>query len=137
LTVFFCVRRSSDALFSLQHFGLGVHRVFVTQVDGKPLSVLTQSDVLAWAMQRPEERLRDATLPAEAIMTRREEVLAVRDTQAAIDAFCAIESKHCVGAPVLDENGGLVGSLSTSDLKQARLCCLCFPRNLSLTILGS
>ncbi len=103
-----------------------MHRVFVTDAGGKPLNVLTQSDLLKWAVQKTEERLRDTALPAESLMTKKEGVLTVRDTEVAIDAFFALESAHVAGAPVLDADGRLVGSLSTSDLKQARAIVFLF-----------
>lgn len=101
---------------AVNHFTKGhVHRLAVVDAKGKLVNVMTQSDILAWAAKDIPTRLNDPCVEAHTLMTV---PFAVKDSEAAIDAFCVLESRHFSGAPVVDKDGVLVGSLSTSDLKQ-------------------
>ncbi len=82
------------------------------------MSVLTQSDILAWAAKQPEKRVTHLERLAMEFMTGVDGLQIVCDTDVAIDAFMALESSHNTGAPILDDEGKLVGCLSSSDLKQ-------------------
>lgn len=111
------VALSDPLTAATRHFSKGmVHRVAVTDARGHLVNVLTQSDVLAWAYHDLEHRMRDLDVRAEAVAVR--DAFTVRSSDVAVDAFLALDEHHHAGAPVVDENGAVVGCLSTSDLKQ-------------------
>ena len=83
-------------------FSKGVHRVLVTK-DGKPLNILTQSDVLKF-LNKNIDTLKDVDLPIlKTGLFRELKVLSLNHHKPAVHGFSLMVMHEVKAIPILDE----------------------------------
>lgn len=112
----------------LEPMSKGVHRVVVKTDAG--FALLTQTDLIRFLISYASYGQRDGDAPIADVRKPISELgllgdnkpalLTLRDDIPAVDGFRIIDQHGFTAAPVVDENGEIVGTLSASDLRGLR-----------------
>jgi len=114
-------RVSIDAsiLDALKAFGAGLHRVAVTQ-DGPTnvVKMVSQMCILQFLL-RNKDKWEDALNRKVAELKIGSEPRTISDSENALTALALMDREQISGTAIVDKEGRLYGSISTSDLKHA------------------
>jgi len=94
-----------------------IHRVYLTNKEGKPVGVVTQSDLIKFFINNKDklgDRLNDKV---QELWPESRQVKEITLKDKAIDAFTKIRTDKVSGLAVVNETGVLQGNISASDLK--------------------
>lgn len=103
----------TDAMFELTRTGLGL--VAVNAADNSLLGVFTDGDLRRWLQKGGM-----VTSPVSAAMTTPGFTLSA--DQNAADALAIFHDRKISAAPVLDENGCIIGAINAHDIHEAGVC---------------
>lgn len=93
------------------------HHVAVER-EGKLVNICSQMDLLRWLHNDPQRMGASGRKTLQGLHLHRKKVVCVRSNDITVDAYYAMFRAHVSGAGIVDEEGKLVGCLSSSDLKQ-------------------
>lgn len=119
LNPFRTVKRSAPLDDLLAIFGDGAHRVVVTDEEGTPIHILTQSRVLKHLNNYPD-RLggsRNKSLKELGLISP---VVSCKRSELAVTAFRRMMQHRVSALAVTEEDGELVGNISSTDIKLMR-----------------
>eukprot|EP00669_Euglena_mutabilis_P014616 TRINITY_DN976_c0_g1_i1.p1 TRINITY_DN976_c0_g1~~TRINITY_DN976_c0_g1_i1.p1 ORF type:complete len:310 (-),score=100.07 TRINITY_DN976_c0_g1_i1:192-1082(-) len=94
-----------------------VHRLCVSDCDGHPLAIFSQSDVLRYLKLVPEQIGSKGSHTLQDLGFAERPVISLPSTALAIDGLALMRHKHIHVLPVLDADGKLLAQLSTSSLR--------------------
>lgn len=96
------------------HLCRGVHRVAVVDSSGLLVNILSQSDLLRWAHSHQLLQLDNVSASS---LASSKELFVVSESEQTIDAFQRLHTAGHYGGGVVNTDGVLVGSFSSSDLR--------------------
>jgi len=95
----------------------GLHRVPIIDESRKLVGILTQSQIVQYLSKHMDEIGNVRSKPLANFRHRTDEVITVKETDVAMDAFTLMVSKNITGLAVVNDEGKLVGAISLRDLK--------------------
>jgi len=110
------------------------HRVLVTDQHKHLLGMITQSRIvhlIASALENLSDEVLNKTV--EELQIGNPEVVTVKDTQMALEAFTVMRDKNIGAVPVVNQSGSLVGVMSVSDIRKIGYK-MSFFQNLGLSV---
>jgi len=96
-----------------------VHRLALFDADGQLTNVVSQSDMVKFLYGHMDElgRLGDATVADLGFVRGPASVVTVRPETPALDAMVLMEERSISAVAVVNENGGIIGNFSISELR--------------------
>lgn len=110
----------SDAplLSAVRIFATGIHRLSVVDAaSGELLGVLSQSVAVRHLWSRVPEVAALMDRPVRSLGLGVEPVVSVRDSQTVISALATMHRDRLSSVAILDRQGGILGTLSLTDIK--------------------
>jgi len=114
----------------IDHMSKGVHRCLVTQDGNQIRNIISQSDIISFALKhlhQISDSLLQSTIQSLGMIKpqerkvghfmRESKLVAAPKETLLVDCFRKMEREQVTAIPLLDENGFLVGTLSASDLR--------------------
>lgn len=110
---------NSPLMLLLQQFGEGVHRVPVMDQNGNIVNIISQTNVVHF-FSNPDrlKLLKKGAKTLRELALGMRTPLSVSQTSRVLEALFIMQESKVNGLAVLDDEGRIVGSLSTSDLRR-------------------
>jgi CBS domain-containing protein len=115
---FFCASPTTSVEQALRFMGAGVHHLLVVDPEtGAVANLVSQTDMIRELAKHVASMGAAAQLTLSEAGLGQRPVLCVRNTDAALDAFCELQVAGVSGGAIVNGEGKLVGNLSRHDLK--------------------